>query len=252
MSGPSLIARLRAAGCVFAEAEAALLEESASGPDLERLVARRIAGEPLEYLLGYVDFCGGRYALAPGVFIPRQRSALLVEEATRLGGRTVLDLCCGCGALGLAVRDRLGPATELIATDLDPQAADCARHNGVTEVFAGDLFDPLPLGLRGRVDLLLANTPYVPTGAVAVMPAESRDHEPRAAVDGGPDGMDVQRRVLETAPVWLAAGGRLLTETSRHQSDALVGLARAAGLEPRLVRDPGRGATVLVLLSRPA
>lgn len=230
----------------------ALLEEAAGGADLERLVARRIAGEPLEYLLGYVDFCGHRYALEPGVFIPRQRSELLVEEALQLGGRTVLDLCCGCGALGLAVRDRLGPDTELVAADLDPVAVSCARQNGVTEAFVGDLFDPLPLSLRARVDLLFANTPYVPTRAIAAMPAESRDHEPRVAVDGGADGMDVQRRVLAAASAWLAPGGHLLTETSRPQSEALVGLARSAGLEPRLLRDPDRGATVLVLLNRPA
>lgn len=251
MPHPDLVARLRAAGCVFAEDEAAALEEAASGAHLEELVRRRVAGEPLEHLLGYVDFCGRRYLLAPGVFVPRQRSALLVETAAGIGGRTVLDLCCGCGALGLAVRDRipfggLRDRSRLVAADLNPTAVECARGNGVPEAFAGDLFDPLPPDLRGRVDLLLANTPYVPTAAVADMPPEARDFEPRSALDGGADGMDVQRRVLADASGWLSPGGHLLTETSTVQAEALRSLAHAVGLDGRIVRDEERGATVLV------
>ncbi|WP_310963678.1 putative protein N(5)-glutamine methyltransferase [Nocardioides terrisoli] len=249
MSDP-LVERLRAGGCVFAEDEARLLRAAASGDELDALVQRRLAGEPLEHLLGYVDFFDRRYRLSPGVFIPRQRSRLLVSTAAGIGGSTVLDLCCGCGAIGLAVRDRLDPATELVAADLDPDAVECARLNGVTEAFIGDLFDPVPLALRGRVDLLLANTPYVPSAAVADMPAESRDHEPRIAVDGGPDGMDVQRRVLAEAPYWLSDGGHLLTETSHGQADTLAGLARAVGLDAWVVRDDELGATVLVARRR--
>ncbi|MGH3412146.1 MAG: putative protein N(5)-glutamine methyltransferase [Marmoricola sp.] len=241
-----VVRRLRGAGCVFAEEEARLLSEAASGPALEVLVRRRVAGEPLEHLLGYVEFCGRRFVVEPGVFVPRQRSALLVEEAAGLDGTVVLDLCCGCGALGLAVRDRLGPRVELLAADLDPRAVDCARRNGVESASVGDLFDPVPSRLRGRVDLVLVNTPYVPTAAIADMPPESRDFEPRRALDGGPDGLDVQRRVLAVAPDWLSPTGRLLTETSTVQAAALARLARAAGLAPRIARNPELGATVLV------
>jgi release factor glutamine methyltransferase len=223
----ALVERLRAAGCVFAEEEAALLTESAGGDELEALVARRVGGEPLEQVLGFVDFCGRRFVLEPGVFVPRQRSALLVEEAVRLGGSVVVDLCCGCGALGLLVADRLGAT--LHAVDLDPVAVGCARRNGA-DALLGDLFDPLPTALRGSVDLVLLNAPYVPTRAVAEMPPEAREHEPLLALDGGPDGMAVQRRVLASATDWLAPTGHLLTETSTVQADRLA--AAAASIDP--------------------
>lgn len=244
MVGDGLVERLRAAGCAFAEDEAALLHRAASGDALEALVVRRIAGEPLEHLLGYVDFCGRRYRVSPGVFVPRQRSGLLVEEAVSLGGRTVVDLCCGCGALGLSVAARLG-FVSLLGVDVSPAAVADALANGM-DARVGDLFHALPPGLRGRVDLLLVNAPYVPTHAIADMPAEARDHEPRAALDGGYDGMEIQRRVLAAAPDWLAPGGHLLTETSTTQVDRLVVHATKKCLSARVVRDTARGATVLV------
>jgi len=241
-----VIHTLRSAGCVFAEEEAAALLEVASGAKLEELVRRRVAGEPLEHLVGYVDFDGRRYRLSPGVFIPRQRSSYLVELAASLGGSVILDLCCGCGALGLAVRDRIDPGVELVATDISPAAVNDARANGVAEAFVGDLFDAVPLSLLDRVDLLLVNAPYVPTGAIESMPRESRDFEPRLAVDGGVDGMDVQRRVFALADQWLSPGGALLTETSTAQAEGLVGAAEQAGLTARTEYDEDRGATVLV------
>jgi release factor glutamine methyltransferase len=239
----ALVERLRAAGCVFAEEEAALLADTAAGEELERLVVRRIGGEPLEHVLGFVEFCGRRFALAPGVFVPRQRSALLVEEAVGLGGSVVVDLCCGCGALGLVVADRLGAT--LHAVDLDPAAVACARNNGA-DALLGDLFEPLPRALQGRVDLLLLNAPYVPSSAIAGMPAEAREYEPPLALDGGPDGMAVQRRALEAAADWLAPAGHLLTETSTVQADRLAAVAASYGLDSRIVHDDELGATVLV------
>ncbi|GAC1523957.1 MAG: putative protein N(5)-glutamine methyltransferase [Marmoricola sp.] len=240
-----VVAQLRAAGCVFAEEEAALLREvSTDQATLADLTARRVAGEPLEYLVGFVELGGSRYSLQPGVFIPRQRSALLVTEAARVGGGLILDLCCGCGALGLAVRERIGGA--LVAADISAVAVECARRNGVEEAYVGDLFSPLPGTLRGSVGLLIANTPYVPSAAIADMPRESRDHEPPASVDGGADGLDLHRRVLADASAWLTSGGHLLTETSRTQAPALAQLARDAGLEPQLVTDDDLGATVLI------
>ena len=110
----------------------------------------------------------------------------------------------------------------------------------------GDLYGPLPETLRGRVDVLVANAPYVPTGAVRSMPPEARDHEPRVALDGGPDGLDVARRVVAGAPEWLAPGGQLMVETSRGQAPALLAAFTAAGLDAEVVRDEDRDATAVL------
>jgi release factor glutamine methyltransferase len=232
--------RLRAAGCVFAEEEAALLvAEAADAEALERLVAARVSGLPLEQVLGWAELDGRRYAVAPGVVVPRRRSLLLVRlAAERLRpGAVAVDLCCGSGALGAALLAR-EPGLDLHAADLDPAAVACARRNLPPErVHAGDLFEALPTDLRGRVDVLVANAPYVPTGAIASMPPEARDHEHRVALDGGADGLDVQRRLVGAAPAWLAPGGRLLVETGRDQAPATAALVAAAGLVPRVHLD---------------
>ncbi|WP_138759782.1 putative protein N(5)-glutamine methyltransferase [Modestobacter altitudinis] len=240
----AVVARLRAAGCVFAEDEAALLLEA--GGDLDALVDRRVAGEPLEQVLGWAEFCGLRFAVAPGVFVPRQRTRLLVREAAALArpGSVVLDLCCGTGAVGVAVAAAVG-AVELHAADVDPVAVDCARRNGAGSVYGGDLYEALPAALRGRVDVLVANAPYVPTGAIALMPPEARDHEALAALDGGDDGLDVQRRVAEGAPDWLFPGGWLLIETSGAQAPATVAAMTRAGLTARVVADEELAGTVV-------
>jgi release factor glutamine methyltransferase len=250
-------ARLRAAGCVFAEEEAALLLEAApSAAALESLVGRRVAGEPLEHVVGWAEFCGLRIAVGPGVFVPRHRTERLVREAARLvrrlrqdrpgrqGRAVVLDLCCGSGAMGAAVAaatSRIAPV-ELHAADVDPVATRFARRNlaGVGgTVHEGDLFAPLPATLRGRVDVLVANVPYVPTDAIALMPPEARDHEPRRSLDGGADGLDVLRRVAADAGRWLAPGGTLLVETSLRQSATALAVVAAAGLTAGLVGPDG-------------
>jgi len=247
----AVVLRLRAAGCVFAEDEARLLLAEAGSPaELEALVARRVAGVPLEHVLGWAEFCGLRISVAHGVFVPRRRTELLVEEAVALArpGAVVVDLCCGSGALGLAVATAV-PGVALHAADVDPGAVACAADN-VSRVgghaYAGDLFEPLPPELRGRVDLLLANVPYVPTDAIALMPPEARLHEARVALDGGADGLDVARRVIAHAPGWLAPGGSLLFETSEDQAPAALESVSAAGLVARLLTDDDRGATVVV------
>ena len=248
-----LVDTLRAAGCVFAEEEARLLLDAADSPErLQHMVSRRIAGDPLETVLGWVEFCGLRVAVEPGVFVPRQRTALLVRAACSLAAdrapTVVLDLCCGSGALGMAVATGLG-SVELTAADIDPVAVRCAAGNLRPlggRVHCGDLYDPLPAELRGRVDLLLANTPYVPTAAIAGLPPEARLHEPLSALDGGPDGLDLQRRAIADAPGWLAPGGSILVETSNEQADGSLALMRAAGLVARLVSDDESGATVAI------
>jgi release factor glutamine methyltransferase len=229
---------LRAAGCVFAEDEARLLVSAAHAPaELASMVDRRVSGVPLEYVLGWAEFCGLRIVVEPGVFVPRRRTEFLVHRAvaaardaaasrkrtdserTRL---VVVDLCCGSGAIGLAVGSSLN-AVELHAVDVDPAAVRCARRNlaaaGGT-VYEGDLYRPLPRALHGTVDVLIANAPYVPTGEVGMLPPEARLYEPRTALDGGPDGLDVQRRVIAEASSWLAPSGHLLIETSDRQAPA--------------------------------
>ncbi len=238
---------------MFAEDEAVLLlAAAASAAQLDGLVARRVAGEPLEQVLGWAEFCGLRLAVEPGVFVPRQRTRLLVREAVALAssGSVVLDLCCGVGAVGAAVA-AVVPSVELHAADLDPVAVRCARRNVSGAVYAGDLYDPLPESLRGRVDVLVANAPYVPTEAIALMPPEARDHEARAALDGGVDGLDVQRRVAAGAPDWLAPGGALLIETGREQAPATQAACTAAGLTTRVVEDDDLAATVVVAVREP-
>ncbi|CAN5474811.1 putative protein N(5)-glutamine methyltransferase [soil metagenome] len=199
----TLVERLRAAGCVFAEDEAALLLAAAvDEADLERLVAARASGTPLEYLLGWVELDGLRLAIEPGVFVPRLRTTLLVDLAATAAapGATVVDLCCGSGALLALLRHRR-PDVEGYAADLDVAAVACARRNLPPErVFAGDLYDALPARLRGGVGVLVVNAPYVPTDEIAHMPPEARDHEHRIALDGGGDGPHVHRRVAAAAP----------------------------------------------------
>lgn len=256
----TIVERLRAAGCVFAEDEAALLiGEAADAAELESMVLRRVEGHPLEHILGWAEFRGLRITVDENVFVPRQRTGFVVELALRAlaaaaeptaGRPVVLDLCCGAGAIGAAIA-REYPGAEgvaLWAADIDPAAVASARRNipspGV--VLEGDLFDPLPADLRGRIGVIAVNAPYVPTEAIALMPPEARLHEAPVALDGGADGLDVQRRVVAEAPRWLAPGGHLLIETSERQAPHTAALFLAAGLATTIQRDDERDATVVV------
>ena len=276
MSPPAreaIVARLRAAGCVFAEDEARLLIAAARTPeDLDAMVDRRAEGLPLEQVVGWAEFCGLHVAVTPGVFIPRRRTEFLVRQAIALPGLpvpgpprpapgpgrspvpagerlVVLDLCCGSGAVGAAIATALDHQVELHAADVDPAAVACARRNVAAvggQVYQGDLFEPLPAALRGRAGLLVANVPYIPSGEIALLPPEARLHEPRTALDGGTDGLDLLRRVAAGAPGWLAPGGHLLIETSQRQApDAADAFARA-GLIPRVASSEEFSATVII------
>jgi release factor glutamine methyltransferase len=249
-----IVARLRAAGCVFAEDEAALLLGEATSPAaLKSMVDRRVAGEPLEQILGWAWFHGRRMTIAPGVFVPRRRTEFLVDLAVALirPGGVVLDLCCGSGAIGSAIAASVaaaGRGVEVYAVDVDPAAVACARRNlpPTARVYRGDLFEPLPASLRRRVDVLTANVPYVPSDEIASMPSEARDHEPRVALDGGPDGLDVLRRVAAAATGWLAPGGHLLVETSEHQAPTAVVAFEGGGLTAWVEADEDLGSCVVV------
>jgi release factor glutamine methyltransferase len=242
---PTVVERLRAAGCVFAEDEARLIATApGSAAEREDLVRRRVAGEPLEHLLGWVEFRSRRVAIEPGVFVPRRRTEFLVEQAVRVAGdaHLVVELCCGCAAVASALAAELGGA-EVHACDVDPVAVGCARRN-VPHVHEGDLFDALPPGLRGRIDVVVANAPYVPSAEIVLMPPEAREHEPRIALDGGSDGLDVQRRIVSDAPRWLAPGGHLLIETSERQAGALAAEFAANGFATETAYGADTGATV--------
>ena len=243
-----IVARLRAAGCVFAEDEAELLAAAARTPEeLTALVDRRVAGFPLEQVVGWAEFGGLRIAVAPGVFVPRRRTEFLVQQAAAAAepGAVVLDLCCGAGAIAAVLAGTV-PGAEVHAADIDPAAVACARRNVPGAVYQSDLFDALPAGLCGRVTILTANVPYVPTAEIAFLPPEARTYEPRTALDGGPDGLTVARRVAADAPRWLAPGGRLFIETSEQQAARAVADFAAAGMSAQIVSSAELNATVVI------
>lgn len=240
-STSEVVVALREAGCVFAEDEAQLLVDTADPPaDLAAMVEQRVSGTPLEQILGWVEFAGLRVSVDPGLFVPRRRTEVLVREALRLTrrGSVVVELCCGVGAVATVVAART-EGVSVYAADVDPAAVRCAARNlavygGVAH--EGDLFDALPDVLRGRVDVVVANAPYVPTDAIATMPVEAREYEPLVALDGGADGVGMHRRIAARAPEWLAPGGHLIIETSERQA-ALTSEAFARhGLTATVVR----------------
>lgn len=247
----SLVSRLRAAGSVFAEDEARLLAEAAASSDeLAAMVDRRAEGLPLEQILGWAEFCGLRIAVDQGVFVPRRRTEFMVEQAVAVAssGAVVVDLCCGSGAVGVAVAAALG-RVELHAADVDPAAVACARRNVAAsggQVYEGDLFEPLPARLRGHVDVLLANVPYVPTEAIAMMPPEARSYESPVALDGGSDGLDVVRRVAAEAAQWLVPEGHLLVETSESQAPRAVEYYARGRLDPTVAGSDDHDATIVI------
>lgn len=247
----TLVELLRAAGCVFAEEEAELLTAAAGDEaHLAGLVARRVAGEPLEHVVGWAEFCGLRMEVGEGAFVPRRRSEFLAMEAVALArpGAVIVDLCCGVGALGAAVAAQV-PGADLHAADIDPAALAYARRNVAPyggQVWEGDLYSPLPASILGRVDILVVNAPYVPTSEIGLLPAEAREHEPSVSLDGGTDGLDIHRRVAAGALPWLAPGGRLLIETSTRQSPVTASALSAQGLSVRAVTSEEYYATVVI------
>lgn len=245
-----LVGQLRAAGCVFAEDEAALL--IAHEPDAvarDALVARRVAGEPLETILGWVAFAGLRLDVAPGVFVPRVRTELLARlaiDALPPGG-TLVDLCCGVGAIAAAVAHNR-PDVRVIAVDLDPASIAVAARN-LARYGATALVSDMDAGITSPADVVTACPPYVPTAEIAFMPAEARDFEPRAALDGGDDGTDLQAAVFLAAARLLRPGGVAIVETSENQAERTAQRAVEAGLLPGVGRDDVLGATVIVAVS---
>ncbi len=256
MRHDAIVTRLRAAGCVFAEEEAdLLLAEARPEPELAAMVRQRESGLPLEQILGWAEFCGLRIIVEPGVFVPRRRTEFLVRQAIALAPPrpVVVDLCCGSGAVATAIAAAQGsggaagvPVVVVHAADIDPVAVRCARRNVPGEVYEGDLYEPLPRMLIGRVDVLAVNAPYVPSGEVGMMPPEARLYEPPVALDGGADGLDIARRVIAGAPRWLSPRGHLLIESSERQAPHLLRAAIEHGLHARITTAEDLGATAVV------
>lgn len=245
-----VVATLRSAGCVYAEDEARLLLAEARTPEqLETLVVRRCAGEPLEHVLGWAELCGIRVRVAPGVFVPRRRTELLAFTALELvptRAAVVVDACCGSGAIG-AVLLRRHPRIVLHATEVDAASAGVARSNlPRATVHVGDLLAPLPSALRGRIDLVVANAPYVPTSAIATLPSEAREHEPRIAYDGGADGLAVHRRLAVEAAQWLRPRGAVVVESAEDLAHSSARAFAAQGFTTRVLRDDDLEVAVVV------
>ncbi|PGO26282.1 putative protein N(5)-glutamine methyltransferase [Bacillus cereus] len=246
-----IVSKLRSAGCVFAEDEARLLMSEALTPeDLMKMVVMRVGGLPLEYVVGYTEFCGLRIEVDQGVFVPRKRTEFLVHQTEVLSRSSdiIVDLCCGSGAVGAALASALG-RVELYSVDIDPIAVQCASRNVKYfggHAFEGDLYKALPDSLKGHVNILVANVPYVPTEIIKFLPREARLHEPNVTLDGGEDGLNILRRVAEEALLWLALDGHLLIEASEVQAPQACEIFAAAGLSAKVARNTELDATVII------
>jgi release factor glutamine methyltransferase len=207
------------AGCVASDEEATELIAAADGnaKRLGEFVERRVSGEPTAWIVGRVRFCGLSVKMHPGVYVPRWQTEALTERAGALlpDGGVAIDVCTGSGAIGVVLRERC-PSARVVATDTDPVAVACARDNGV-EAYLGDLTDPVPRELAGRVDVLAGVVPYVPSEALHLLARDVLAFEPRAALDGGPRGTRHLIRAAGDAWRWLRPGGALLLELGGDQ-----------------------------------
>ena len=285
-------ARLRDTAALAPETEARWMVERVSGYDgvelvvgeheiatapailhLDDMLARRAAGEPLQYVLGRWGFLGLDLLVDRRVLVPRPETEVVartaIDEVVRLGARQgahdpwggaatsfpVADLGTGSGAIALALAREL-PDAEVWATDVSEDALAVARANlaGVgsaatrVRLAPGSWFDGLPGDLRGRLKLVVSNPPYVAEHEVADLPADVADWEPRLALVSGPSGLEAIEAIVAEAPPWLDPGGSaLVVEVAPHQADAAARAAKTAGFgDVRIVRDLADRDRVLV------
>jgi release factor glutamine methyltransferase len=206
----------------------------------QQLVARRCRREPLPYILEEWEFFSLKFTVSPAVLIPRPETETLVETCLeRLSGKeniVGLDVGCGSGAIAISLAASF-PAVKLFATESSPVAIEtakqnCQRHNLSDRItfLSGDLLAPLEnIAARESLDFIAANLPYIPSKVIDTLSPEVRDWEPRAALDGGPDGLDIIRRLITEAPQWLKAGGFLTLEISPEQAEEVKAILAAAG-----------------------
>jgi release factor glutamine methyltransferase len=210
--------------------EAALLKEA---------IARRLLREPAQYIFGEAEFMGYSFKVTDAVLIPRPETELLVKEAIKeapsfgLDALTIIDLCTGSGCI--AVSTALGIKNcRVYATDISDKALVIAKENagrlsaaGKITFLQGDLFGPVPEKIKGHAQMVLANPPYITEKDMAALAPEVKDFEPKEALYGGTDGLDIIRRILDTAHEYLAAGGLILMEIGYDQSAATKALAQS-------------------------
>jgi release factor glutamine methyltransferase len=249
----AVIDALAQGGCVAPDAEAHALvgaSNEGAGP-IEQLIARRLRGEPLAWITRSVSFCGVRVRVDPGVFVPRPHTEALARQAIALLPATgiAVDLCTGSGAVA-AVLGSAHPRATVVATDIDPIAVACARRNGVRAV-VGNLDEPLPQSLGGRVDLMTAVVPYVPTEELHLLPRDVLASEPRLALDGGPRGTTLLVRAAEAAGRWLGAGGSVVLELGGDQAGEVATTLADVGLSEIRVHRDGDGQDRVIEARRP-
>lgn len=239
-----IVSALAQGGCVAPAEEADALfrasSEGGAGP-IDELVARRVSGEPLAWITGSVVFGGVRVHVDPGVFVPRPHTEAMALRAASLlpDAGVAVDLCTGSGAVA-ALLASAHPQATVVATEADPLAVACARRNSV-DVLVGDLDEPLPTALRGRVDVMTAVVPYVPTGELPFLPRDVLANEPRAALDGGSRGTTLLVRAAEAAPRWLRPGGSVLLELGGDQAAEVAAVFERVGLTGIRVHRDGDG-----------
>ena len=235
MPGPvvdrrSVVRRLAAAGCVAADEEAdELMAGAPDGDALEGWVRRREQGEPLAWITGSLVFCGRVIRVDPGVYVPRIQSQELARRAGVLlaaDRARALDVCTGAGAVAVHLM-AAAPRAQVIGVDIDMRSARCARRNGVAAV-VGDLGQAFGSGM---FDVVTAVAPYVPSGDMRLLPADVQRYEPRRALDGGDDGLDVVRRVVASAARLLRRGGWLVIELGADQDATLAGALAGSGFD---------------------
>jgi len=209
---------------------------------VRRLVGRRAKREPLQYILGTQEFCGLDFAVTPAVLIPRHDTEVLVTEALRRvpNAATILDIGVGSGCIAIALASKL-PAAQVWGVEQSPEAIALAqqnveRHGVRVTLFEGSLFEPFG---EQRFDLIVSNPPYIPTADLETLQPEVREYEPRAALDGGADGLDFYRIIVPAAPEHLTPGGWLMVELGIGQAEAVLGMFRQAGFGDCFVaKDP--------------
>lgn len=193
----------------------------------ELLLSRRVSHYPLPYITGHVEFYGLEFEVTPEVLIPRPETETLVDLALKHHPATVVDVGTGSGCIAVALAVHL-PEVNVYAIDISSAALAVARRNverhevsGRVRLMAGDMLSPRP----GPVDLIVSNPPYIPTGKCGALPISVRDHEPRLALDGGTEGLDMIQQLFAEAPAVLHSDGRILTEIGADQGDAASYLA---------------------------
>jgi len=227
----AIVERLAVAGCIAADEEAAEIVAATGGDavEIERMLTGREAGVPLAWLTGRTSFCGIELSIDADVYVPRWQSEALARRAAEAlpAQGVAVDLCTGCGAVAAVLAARR-PQARVLATEINPATAECARSNGVA-VLEGDLDEPLPASFERSVDVLVAVPPYVPTAELDLLPRDVREFEPAVALDGGAEGTRLLSAIARRAPRWLRPGGVLMLELGGRQASSLEPVLAAAG-----------------------